>query len=530
MSKKSNRNKRSFWTLPVILLCCLFVSTIAVAALLGNRAKDTSEVKSDTVTLSSELKTMTMTINSSNDIMNQDGKVAVNLNRKTSWIGNARSTTSSYLGLRFSGDVIPLNSRIVSATLKLTSSVTNWEHLNVTIAAEKNPNPLAYSTALLPGSRTPLTSSQIIGLDKKWFINTVYSFNVLKPVQELALSDGIRLGHVNLIVRGKGAAWDYYFFYNQNVAAKAPQLIIAYYPPLSSTTTTMPTAVTTRVPTAAPTAVAPTSLVTKTPTAFPSPTTIPVSSGSWWKPTASLPIHMQWQLSKTFNSSTDFIPGVTVYDIDGYDNSASAVAAIHAKGFIAICYMDMGGWEAGRPDSAAYPASVKGNKMQGWPEYYLDIRSPIVRTNMAARIELCRQKGFDALEPDVTDAYDNNSGFPLTYQDELDYLKFLANEAHNRGMSIGLKGDIDQAKDAAAFMDWTLNEECAQYGECSKLQPFVAANKAVFQVEYAKTTASFCADANSNHRNGQRRELDLGGPSSSGYLRQVCTPDSQNSW
>ena len=32
--------------------------------------------------------------------------------------------------------------------------------------------------------------------------------------------------------------------------------------------------------------------------------------------------------------------------------------------------------------------------------------------------------------------------------------------------------------------DWALNEECLSYSECGSLAPFIAANKAVFHVEY----------------------------------------------
>ncbi|MNC93797.1 hypothetical protein D3C83_105070 [compost metagenome] len=34
--------------------------------------------------------------------------------------------------------------------------------------------------------------------------------------------------------------------------------------------------------------------------------------------------------------------------------------------------------------------------------------------------------------------------------------------------------------------DWSLNEECFTYDECDSLAPFIAAQKAVFHVEYVK--------------------------------------------
>ena len=40
---------------------------------------------------------------------------------------------------------------------------------------------------------------------------------------------------------------------------------------------------------------------------------------------------------------------------------------------------------------------------------------------MAARFDLCRQKGFDAVEPDLVDGYIQTTGFPLTAADQLTY-------------------------------------------------------------------------------------------------------------
>ena len=66
---------------------------------------------------------------------------------------------------------------------------------------------------------------------------------------------------------------------------------------------------------------------------------------------------------------------------------------------------------------------------------------------MRARFDLCKAKGFDGIEPDNIDGYTNNTGFPLTYQDQLNYNTWLANEAHARGLSIGLKNDDGQVDD-----------------------------------------------------------------------------------
>ena len=120
-------------------------------------------------------------------------------------------------------------------------------------------------------------------------------------------------------------------------------------------------------------------------------------------------------------------------------------------------------------------------------ERWLDIRRlDILGPIMSARLNLAKSKGCDGVEPDNVDAYTqkNGGGFKVTYQDQIVFNSWLAREAHNRDLSIGLKNDVDQVKDLVTHFDWALNEQCYQYNECETLQPFIRANKAVFNCEY----------------------------------------------
>ncbi len=94
------------------------------------------------------------------------------------------------------------------------------------------------------------------------------------------------------------------------------------------------------------------------------------------------------------------------------------------------------------------------------------------------------------------DGYINNTGFDLTYEDQLRYNRWLAEEAHKRGLSIGLKNDLDQIPDLVFYFDWALNEEYFYYNECDKLFPFIENGKAVFGVEYELDKEDFCLKAN----------------------------------
>jgi hypothetical protein len=198
-----------------------------------------------------------------------------------------------------------------------------------------------------------------------------------------------------------------------------------------------------------------------------------------WHPTSNTT--WQWQLDGTIDTSID----VAVYDIDLVEAPQTTIDTLHAAGRKVICYLSAGTYEPYRPDSAQFTAAVKGNAVDGWPgEFWLDTRSATVRTIMQARLDLAVSKHCDGVEPDNVDGYENEPGFPLTNATQLDYDTFLATEAHARGLSVGLKNDVDQVDALEPSFDWTLNEQCSQYDECDTLQPFVAADKAVFHCEY----------------------------------------------
>jgi hypothetical protein len=236
-------------------------------------------------------------------------------------------------------------------------------------------------------------------------------------------------------------------------------------------------------------------------------TTTPTSNQGLWTPSSSAPISWNWQLQGTVPTNTN----VQVFDIDGFDNSAATVAALHAQGTKVICYIDFGTSENFRPDFSSFPASVQG-ATNGWPgERWLDIRQlSVLEPIMTKRMQMCVQKGFDALEPDNIDGYENDTGFSLTAQDQLTYNTWIADTAHSLGLSVGLKNDNDQTSQLEPYFDWALDEQCNQYTECDTENVFVQANKAVFNAEYQGGTG-FCSSDETAHINGALFDLNLDG-------------------
>jgi hypothetical protein len=220
-----------------------------------------------------------------------------------------------------------------------------------------------------------------------------------------------------------------------------------------------------------------------------------------WRPAA----HTTWQWQLT--GRLDLTVRARMFDVDLFDTSPRVVARLHARGRRAVCYLSAGSFEAGRPDAARFPAAVLGRPLAGYPdERWLDVRRlDVLAPIMEARLDLCRRKGFDGVEADNVDGYANATGFPITGADQL-----LARAAHARGLSIGLKNDLDQVAALEPGFDWALDEQCFQYHECDRLAPFVRARKAVFTVEYALRPATFCARSRRLGFMSMRKRLDLG--------------------
>jgi hypothetical protein len=216
-----------------------------------------------------------------------------------------------------------------------------------------------------------------------------------------------------------------------------------------------------------------------------------------------------WQIQ--FTGPLDLSVNASIYDLDLFDTPAETVAALKKSGRRVICYLSAGSYENWRPDAARFPAAVLGRRLDGWPgERWLDIRrledlAPI----MEARLDLCRAKGFDGADPDNMDGYTNNTGFPLSAEDQLRYNRWLARAAHTRGLAIGLKNDVDQVQALVSDFDWALNEQCFQYDECGLLMPFVMARKPVFVIEYELTTTQFCPAAVTSGFSAMRKNLSL---------------------
>jgi hypothetical protein len=270
----------------------------------------------------------------------------------------------------------------------------------------------------------------------------------------------------------------------------------------ASPTTRQPSTTTTATTTARATTAEPANTAPST-TAGPPPSTA-APQARFWAPAPSAP--WQWQLTTPVDTTVD----VPVYDIDLFDNAKSVIDELHAQGRKVICYLDAGAWESYRPDADRFPASVIGTST-GWSgERWLDIRQiDVIGPIIEDRLDLAVAKGCDAVEPDQDNGWENNPGFPITREQSITWNIWVANAAHARGLSVGLKNSIGETAELEPHFDWALNEECFQYDECELLAPFTEAGKAVLQVEYKTDPRVFCPEARARGFSSMKKSLDL---------------------
>ena len=208
-----------------------------------------------------------------------------------------------------------------------------------------------------------------------------------------------------------------------------------------------------------------------------------------WVPPAHLTWY--WQLEGRVRAEP-----VQASDIDGFDNTGADVARLHARGQHVICYIDVGTWERWRADASRFPASVRG-KGNGWPgERWLDVRRlSVLEPIMRARLRMCARKGFDAVEPDNMDGFENPTGFAITGRQQLAYDDWVARTVHGLGMAVLEKNDPEQARQLEPHFDGALDEQCNQYRECGAFRPYLRAGKPVLNAEYKRSLyPGFCVN------------------------------------
>lgn len=229
------------------------------------------------------------------------------------------------------------------------------------------------------------------------------------------------------------------------------------------------------------------------------------SASAWWKPEQT----MTWDVQ--YVGKIDPNLNVEIRNIDLEDTGPAMIKQMKANGQKIICYFSAGSAEEWRFDYKKFPADVKGRKLDGWAgETWLDVRRlDVLMPIMEARMDIAVHKGCDAVDPDNMDAYSNKSGFPITRAHSIAYFKALANAAHERGLAIGLKNAMEMIPAVQPLMDFAVNEQCREYGECDTYKPVIESGKPVFGIEYRGDPMKFCPVLNAKLHDTLKKHLSL---------------------
>jgi len=201
----------------------------------------------------------------------------------------------------------------------------------------------------------------------------------------------------------------------------------------------------------------------------------------------AIDISWQVQLSGSFDASID----VALYYIDLDNLPSTERTALSNSGRQLACYLSAGSYEPWRPDAALFPATVIGNALADYPdEHWLDIRSTAVTSLMSARLDQFESSGCNSVAIANVTTSGENTGFDVTATDQTNYLTWLSNEIHRRGLMAGLATAEDRLGAMEPLFDWAYAQGCWLDNHCSDYAPFVAAAKAVLAVEFGDATTA----------------------------------------
>ncbi|MGW6524615.1 endo alpha-1,4 polygalactosaminidase [Streptomyces sp. NPDC054962] len=206
------------------------------------------------------------------------------------------------------------------------------------------------------------------------------------------------------------------------------------------------------------------------------------------------------------------------------DHTASPAAGLYN-----ICYVNAFQAQPGAEGEWASDLLLRdsaGNVVydEDWGEAFLDIGTADKRRRIAdrigAQIDGCRDKGFQAVEPDNYDSY-TRSGNRLTANNAQAFIKLLSTRAHADGLAIAQKNTPELAGNHTANgLDFAVAEECGQYDECGDYTSAFGNN--VIVIEYTDAGRSKACRGWGGTLSIVQRDLDVSPAGSSGYVRKTC--------
>lgn len=234
------------------------------------------------------------------------------------------------------------------------------------------------------------------------------------------------------------------------------------------------------------------------------------------------------------------------YDLVGDTSMASRdwFEGQPAEGAYSICYVNAFQTQPEDPDvdrpdeTSAWPSELVLSALADDPnwsgEYLIDISTPDLRADaadwVADMVNVCADKGFDAVEFDNLDSWTRFSDEPsvpalVTFDrdDAVDFATLITAHAHSLGMAVAQKNTIELIEDGGAEQvgfDFAITEECGQFDEC---QGYAAAYEdRVMDIEYTDEGFEAACDALGERISIVRRDRLVSQPGDAHYVLEQC--------
>jgi hypothetical protein len=105
----------------------------------------------------------------------------------------------------------------------------------------------------------------------------------------------------------------------------------------------------------------------------------------------------------------------------------------------------------------------------------------------------------------------------LTVNDSIDYMQYLSSIARPLNLTLGLKNARSIISAVLPLVDFSVNEQCAQYGECENFHPLIDAGKPVFHIEYPGGDGDLAQSIASSGFSGETKNKSCNAKGSDGF-------------
>jgi hypothetical protein len=165
-------------------------------------------------------------------------------------------------------------------------------------------------------------------------------------------------------------------------------------------------------------------------------------------------------------------------------------------------------------------------------EYLIDLSTAASRRAAAEWVEqmiqVCDDKGFDAVEFDNLDSWTRFQETPIADQvpfgpaESVAYAARLTQTAHDRGLAAAQKNalELDAAAVAAIGFDFLIVENCARFDECDTAADHFDAR--VLDIEYDRDSFAAACHSIGDRSSVVLRDIAVSQPTSATYVYDEC--------